>query len=137
MSWLDLGDAVDIFTSGVTKVVDVAGKVADAKFSWQTRQLDQKLKTSQIMQSEQQIKLNNFMATNQVEIAKVNAQAQLKRAQDAAANPGLYDLLQANMSTGLGNIQTTLNGQSGGNNIMLWLTLAGVGFAALQYMKGR
>lgn len=136
MSWLDLGEAVDVFASGVNKVVDVAGKVADAKFSWQTRQLDAKLKTSQIMQAEQQIKLNTFIASNNVEIAKVNAQAQLKRAQDAA-NTGIYDLLQANMSTGLGNIQSTLNGQGSGNNAMLWLTVLGVGFAALQYMKGR
>lgn len=136
MSWLDLGDAVDVFASGVGKVVDVAGKVADAKFSWQTRQLDAKLKTSQLMQANQQINLQNFMATNQVEIAKVQAQAQLKRAQDAANN-GYFDLLQANMQTGIGNLQSTLNGQGGGTNIMLWLTVAGVGFAALQYMKGR
>ena len=136
MSWLDLGEAVDIFTSGVGKVVDVAGKVADAKFSWQSRELDARLKTSQIMQTNQQIKLNNFMATNQVEIAKVNAQAQLKRAQEAA-NTGIYDLLQANMSTGLGNIQSTLNGQGGGNNLMLYLTLAGVAIAGFQLIKGR
>ncbi len=136
MAWLDLGDAVDVFTKGVTQVVDVAGKVADAKFSWQTRKLDQQLKTSQLMQAQQQIKLNNFMTENQVEIAKVKAQAELKRAQDSANN-GYFDLLQANMNTGIGNIQSTLNGQGSGSNIMLWLTVAGVGLAALQYVKGR
>lgn len=136
MSGFDFGAAVDVFSSGVGKVIDVASKVSNAKFSWQERNLDQKLKASQIQQAQQQINLNNFMATTNVEIAKVRAQAELKRAQDAAAN-GYFDLLQNNMNTGIGNIQSTLNGQGSGSSIMLWLTVAGVGFAALQYMKGR
>lgn len=136
MSGFDFGQVADIFTSGVGKVVDVASKVAEAKFSWQQRNLDMQLKNAQILQQKSQIQLGTFIAKNNAEIQKVQAQAQLQQAQDAAKY-GYFDLMQANMSTGIGNVSSAINRQGAGGSIMLWLTVAGVGIAVLQYVKGK
>lgn len=65
------------------------------------------------------------------EIARYNAVAQVNQAKAGAAYSDY------NLATVMGNINARIAGMGSGNSMMLWLAVAGVGIAALQYFKGR
>jgi hypothetical protein len=76
------------------------------------------------------IDIAKTQATTAAEIARYQATAQLNQAKAVAS--GDY-----NLATIMGNINARIAGMSGSNSLMLWLAVAGVGIAALQYFKGR
>lgn len=96
----------------------------NAKYAQQSQQLDLLNRTAQI-------DINRTMTGAQVDIAKAQAQAAVNIAQGRAAATN-YDL-----SNVLGNVNARIAGLSSGNSLMLWLTVAGVGIAALQFFKAR
>lgn len=65
------------------------------------------------------------------EIARYNAVAQVNTAKAGAAYSDY------NLSAVMGNINARIAGMGSSNQLMLWLAVAGVGFAALQFFKGR
>lgn len=74
------------------------------------------------------------MQTN-AQIEKIQADAALKKAQTQANYSGFLDT--ANMNQAMANINSRLAGVGGTNNVMLWLTVAGVAVAVMQYMRSR
>ena len=137
-SFLDMFSKTTSFLQSATKsVVDVAQGVANAKFQWQSQDLDVKLKNAQINSANNQLKLQTSLQDTQLQIAKINAQNQLAMAQAGIFGIGSFNA--DNINQALANVSTTLRGgqASGGSSIMLWLTVAGVAFAAMQYFKSK
>jgi hypothetical protein len=77
------------------------------------------------------IDINRTFTGAKIDIAKAQANAAVNAAKRGEAASG-YDL-----STILGNVNARIAGMSSGNSLMLWLTVAGVGIAALSFFKGR
>lgn len=77
------------------------------------------------------IDINRTFTGAKIDIAKAQANAAVNAAKRQEAVSG-YDL-----STVLGNVNARIAGMSSGNSLMLWLTVAGVGIAALQFFRGR
>lgn len=136
MNFLDvLGDAGNIFKSAADTVVNVASSVADAKFGWASKNLDLKLKNAQINDASNQIAIQKIVSDTSVKIANLQAQNALKTAQYGYDGIGAFNA--DNITTAIANLQKNVTGQNGTSPIMFYLTLAGVGFAALQYFKSR
>lgn len=84
-----------------------------------------------LLQRSAAIDINRTFTGAKIDIAKAEAEAAVAAAKRQTVNSG-YDL-----STILGNVNARIAGMSSGNTLMLWLTVAGVGIAALQFFKGR
>jgi phosphoribosylaminoimidazole carboxylase (NCAIR synthetase) len=134
--WMDVFDkATNIFQSAAKTVVNVAGSVADLKFGWDSRNLDAKLKNAQLMAAGNDIAIQKIVSDTSVKIAQLQATNALKQAQ--YGYDGIGSLNADNINQAIANLNARITGQGGGSNIILWLTVAGVGFAALQYFKSR
>ena len=84
-----------------------------------------------MMERSAAIDINRTFTGAKVDIAKAQANAAINAAKRQEAISG-YDL-----STILGNVNARIAGMGSSNSLMLWLAVAGVGIAALQYFKGR
>jgi hypothetical protein len=136
MSWLDdFGNAGDIFKSATKQVLDVAGAVADLKFGWDSRSLDAKLKNAQLQAAGNDIAIQKIVSDTSVKIASLQAQNALQQAQYGFM--GIDSLNADNINRAIANMSARVTGQGGGSNIILWLTVAGVGIAAMQYLKSK
>lgn len=117
-------------------IVGVASSVADAKFGWAERDLNLKLKQSQLLSANNQIKIKNLVSDTELQIAKIQAANTLKSAQNPIL--GIDSFNTDSITQAIANLNTKINGKAKNDgNVMLWLTIAGVGFAALQYFKGK
>lgn len=130
-----LGGVTNFLSSATKSVVDVASSIADAKFGWQSRNLDLLTKEAQIDAAKNQIKIGNTISDAQVQLAKIQAQNALTQAQNGFN--GIESLNADNVGQAIANLNARITGQSSGPNVMLWLTVAGVAFAALQYFKAK
>lgn len=97
---------------------------ANAYFGVQQKQL-------QLDQAQAAIDLSRIQTGAAVDIAKMQAQAAANQARYAAGYGSGY----SNFDQGMANISARLNNLTGGNSIMLWLTVAGVAIAFLQLQK--
>jgi hypothetical protein len=77
------------------------------------------------------IDIAKTQAQTAAEVARYQSQAQVSQARAVAANSDY------NLATVMGNINARIAGLGGNNQLMLWLAVAGVGIAALQFFKGR
>lgn len=133
MSGFDLGGVADFLSTATTSISNVAGKIADAKFGWQSRDLDLKLKNAELANATNQIKIQKTVSDAGVVIAKLEAQNAIKQAQQGY--DGISSLNADNIGQAIANLNARITGQNSGPNYVLWLTVAGVGIAALQYFK--
>lgn len=78
--------------------------------------------------------LARVQSDTQAKIATLQAQAQLANAQRQALNTA-NGYGYPNLDQSLANMGTILSNQGGASNLMLWLTVAGVAIAVLQFMK--
>lgn len=107
--------------------LQVASTIDNYKFTQAQRQLE-------LTKANANLDIQRTVTGAQVDIAKAQAASAIRSAQFSSAY-GLNG--QNDLSTILGNINARIAGIGGSGSIMLWLTVAGVGFAALQYFKGR
>lgn len=87
-----------------------------------------------IQQQGNALDLSRVQSDTQMQIAKLQAQAQLASAQRGAmltANGYGYP----NLDQSLANLGTIIGNGNGSNQIMLWLTVAGLVIAVLQFKK--
>lgn len=125
-----LSDAVNTATNLFGAAAGVVSSIDNYKFTQQQRQLD-------LLKQSSAIDVQRTYTQAQLDIAKAQAQAAVQRAQSQATGAGFASNLGQDFSTILGNINARIAGNSNGGNLMLWLTIAGVGIAVLQYTKGR
>lgn len=114
--------AADLFSSGFGLV----NAVDTYNYNRQARSLD-------LLKQSAAIDISRTMTGAQVDIAKLQASGAVKIAQRQEAQAGT----DPNLSTIMGNINARIAGMTSGNSLMLWLTVAGVGIAAMQFFKGR
>lgn len=112
-------------------VTDLIGSGFGAVAAWDNLQFARQARQVDLQNRSAAIDINKSMTGAQVEIAKLQASGAVKAAQRQEANAGL------DLSTILGNVNARISGMSKDNGMMMWLAVAGVGFAALQYFKGR
>lgn len=112
--------ATDLFGA----YLGVQSAMNNAKYAQQSQQLD-------LLNRSATLDINRAMTGAQVDIARLQASAAVKAAARQEEYAG-YDL-----ATIMGNINARIAGMGSGSSLMLWLTVAGVGFAALQYFKGK
>jgi hypothetical protein len=115
----------------VTTATDLFGAYLGVKSAFNNASYAEKAQGLDLLQRSASIDISRTMTAAQVDIARAQANAAVKSAQRGEANAG-YDL-----STILGNVNARIAGLGSGNTLMLWLAVAGVGIAALQYFKGR
>lgn len=126
-------DFLDGFSSGLQSVAKSAGDLfgsvgevystyANFQNQQQDRQLNALVKTATI-------DANKYAITTQADIAKINAAAALRQAQNSAT------LNDYGFAQSMANLQTQLGGLGGGNSTMMMLTLAGLAIAVMQLMK--
>lgn len=115
----------------VTGVKDVVGgflglqqSVNDVSFERQRQQL-------QMLQGQTAIDVARANVATNGEIAKLQAQTALKKAQAEASSGNLSDSLAQTIA----NINTKLGAPNSGSNVMLWLTVAGVAIAWMTYVR--
>lgn len=125
-----LSDAVTTATDLFGAAAGVVSSIDNYKFTQQQRQLD-------LLKQSSAIDVQRTYTQAQLDIAKAQAQAAVQRAQSQSTGAGFASNLGQDFSTILGNINARISGNSNGGNLMLWLTIAGVGIALLQYTKGR
>lgn len=127
-----LSDAVTTATNLFGAAAGVVSSIDNYKFTQQQRQLD-------LLKQSSSIDLQRTFTTAQLDIAKAQAQAAVQRAQSAAQSGGFAANAGQDFSTVLGNINARIagNNSGGSGNLILWLTVAGVGIAALQYVKSK
>jgi uncharacterized protein YdbL (DUF1318 family) len=122
-------------SEGLTSAVKTAGElfagylgvtsaINNAKYTLESQKLD-------LLRASSAIDVSRTVTAANADIAKLQAQAAIERAR------GQTSAGQSDLSTILGNINARIAGTSSTNQLMLWLTVAGVGFAAMQYFKGR
>ena len=131
----DLGGFTDFLKNATKQVADVAGTIADAQFGWQSRSLDLAKQRTELAAANNQLTIQRTVSDAQVEIAKLQAKNALQQAQTGYG--GIDSLNADNINQAIANLQSRIIGGSSNNSWMLWLTVAGVGFAALQYFKGK
>lgn len=125
-----LTEAVNTATNLFGAAAGVVSSIDNYKFTQQQRQLD-------LLKQSSSIDLQRTFTTAQLDIAKAQAQAAVQRAQAQAQSNGFIANAGQDFSTILGNINARISGNGSGGNLMLWLTVAGVGIAVLQYAKSR
>ena len=122
-------------SEGISGAVKTAGElfgsvlgmqqtVNAAKYAAESQQID-------LLNRRAQLDINRTVTGAQVDIAKLQASAAVKAAQRQEQYSG------ADLSTVLSNVNARIAGMTSSNSLMLWLTIAGVGIAYLQYAKGR
>lgn len=122
--------------ANVTKTLsDVTNTVANGIFQFQNAKLDLAQKKASIANELAQASIQKTYADTSVQLAKIQAQNALKSAQQDPNSLAGWSV--DNINNALANLNARMTASSSGNNIMLWLTVAGVGFAALQYFKRR
>lgn len=135
-------DFLDGFSDGLQTVAKSAGDLfgsvgqvystyANYQGQQQDRELNTLLKTAQIDAQRASIDAQRYAITTNADIAKINASAQLRQAQNSAA------LNDWGFAQSMANIQRQIGSLGGGNNTMLFLTLAGVAIAAFQLIKSK
>lgn len=87
-----------------------------------------------IQQQSNALDLARVQSDTGAKIATLQAQAQLANAQRQALNTA-NGYGYPNLDQSLANMGTILSNQGGTSNLMLWLTVAGVAIAVLQFMK--
>lgn len=107
----------DLFNAGA----GFLSSAANAYYGFQRQQLT-------LDQQQAAIDIAKIQSGAQVDIAKMQAQSAVDRARWGAG----YSF--QNLDQTLANLGTRM-GQSNGGQLMLWLAVAGVGIAVLQYMK--
>lgn len=126
-----LGDVKDVAKS----VTDIYGTFWGADQQLQQAKYQQDLQALELELKRQNLTLAKDSATQNAELQKLYAQYQLTNAQRQLTGASLFG---ANgFDVGMGNINNTLAAGSRYNSIMLWLTVAGIGLAVLQYAKRR
>lgn len=107
-----------------SSTLDLYKSFQSAELGYQSAQLNQQMSLAQI----------NAMKTKSqtdAQIAQIQAQSQLAQAQTMSRFwTGLNGTDQS-----MANIQTMFGRATQGNNLMMWLTVAGLVLAAMQYMK--
>lgn len=123
--------ATELFGAGMGLV----SAVDNFQYQREARSLDLLNKTSALDLERTftgaKIDIAKTQATTAAEIARYNAIGQLNQAKAGAAYSDY------NLSTIMGNINARIAGLGGNNTLMIWLAVAGVGIAAMQYFKGR
>lgn len=120
MDWID----------GIKDALNGAGNIAkDALGIWK----DYASTDLQLTEQKAAIDIAKTQADTQKQMQELQAQYQLKIAQQQLANASIWD---ANgLATSMGNMQRLVAGNGGQNSIMLYLTVAGLAIAWLTYVK--
>lgn len=129
MSWTDELSLSDVWSGAKS----VATSAVDLWKDYNTTNLDlQKINASSAVQMAQ-INAAQTQAQTQAQLQAMQSNYQLRMAQGQLNNASLYANNGLDMQ--LQNMGTILNNGLGGNNLMMWLTVAGLVIAALQYVK--
>lgn len=120
MDWID----------GIKDALNGAGNIAkDTLAIWK----DYASTDLELTEQKAAIDIAKTQADTQKQMQALQAQYQLKIAQQQLANASIWD---ANgLATSMGNMQRLVAGNGGQNSIMLYLTVAGLALAWLTYVK--
>lgn len=135
-----LGGATDFLNQTATTISTTLDTVSQAKFNWADKNLTIASKQADIQSKYADIATQQYTNSANQQLLKIQADNALKAAQNGANLTSVAQYSDNNINTALGNLNTriaNLSTGSGGSSLMTWLTIAGVGFAALQYFKGR
>lgn len=142
-SWDFLGDAADVVSTpslpsgwSLSEGVKAAATTAASLFNsaitavsaYDSFQFARQQREVELLERSSAIDLNKTLTTAKLDIAKAQAAAAVNRARGTS---------MPDLSTVMGNINARIAGMSSGNSLMLWLTVAGVGIAAMQFFKAR
>lgn len=119
-----MSDLLDTGMDWLNKGTNAISSLANAYGNIQLQQL-------QVQQAKNSIDVAKVQNATAADIARLNAQAQLAQAQQAARITGQGGTVFAD------NIASLVSRGNGLNNVMLILTVVGVGIAVLQYRKSR
>lgn len=126
-------DFLDGFKDGLqsfaTTTEDLFGSVANVYKSFDNISYQRSQRELNTALQMGQLDLQKTQTYAALDIAKLQAQGAIKNAQAQSA------FSDYNLNQTMANIQRQLAGGGGGSNLMLWLTVAGVGIALFQVMK--
>jgi hypothetical protein len=129
MSWIDdigLSDALSTAKSAATDVMGLYKDYNASTFDMKNQQLQTDIQLANLNNAK--IQLNT-----QSQLQQMQSQYQLKMAQGQLNNASFYAGSGLDMTPG--NMNTILGRSTGSNSLMMWLTVAGIGIAVLQYLK--
>lgn len=137
-----LGGPTDFLNQVGQTVTNVLDTVSQAKFNWAEKQLTLASKQASIDSAYADIATKQYTTAADQQLLKIQANNALKAAQNGANLSSVQQYSSDSINTTLANVATQIANMgkpttTGGSNLMLWLTILGVGFAGMQYFKGR